>query len=181
MTHIPSGSQPAPEAGHGPWGQQPAPGSPDQSAAPAAQPGPPQGWVAADPATTQAAWRYSARAKNNTVAWLLWIGGPFLVGLPIHDFYFGAILRGLLKIGLLVLAFVALFAGILGTALTTINGSAGSGWPFGLGIVVCLGSLMAILVWWIIDGVNMTERLERTNDRIRREIAAQQGVDPWSF
>lgn len=129
MTHIPSSSQPAPEAGHEPWGQQPAPGSPDQSAAPAAQPGPPQGWVAADPATNQAALRYSARAKNNTVAWLLWIGGPFLVGLPIHDFYFGAILRGLLKIGLLVLAFVALFAGILGTALTSIDGSAGRSPP----------------------------------------------------
>ena len=50
-----------------------------------------------------------------------------------------------------------------------------------LGVVLCIGSFVAILIWWIVDGVTMTSRLERTNDRIRREIAAQQGVDPWSF
>ena len=88
MTHIPTGSQPTPDAAQGPWGHQPAPGTPGQAAAP--QPGPHQGWGAPmDPAATQAAWRYSARSKNNTVAWLLWLGGPFLIGLPIHDFYFG--------------------------------------------------------------------------------------------
>ena len=134
-----------------------------------------------DPAATQAAWRYSARAKNNTVAWLLWLGGPFLIGLPIHDFYFGAMGRGLLKLGLIVFAFVAFIGGAIGTGVVSASGTDAAAWPLVTGTVLAIGSLLAILIWWIVDGVTMTSRLERTNDRIRREIAAQQGVDPWSF
>jgi hypothetical protein len=180
VTHIPTGSQPTPDAAQGPWGHQPAPGTPGQAAAP--QPGPRQGWGAPmDPAATQAAWRYSARSKNNTVAWLLWLGGPFLIGLPIHDFYFGAVGRGLLKLGLIVFAFIALFGGMIGGVAASGSSESTAGVLIILGVVLCIGSFVAILIWWIVDGVTMTSRLERTNDRIRREIAAQQGVDPWSF
>lgn len=169
----PWGGQPGDQQ---PWGQQT---SGQQRAPYGAAPG----WGAPpDPAATQAAWRYSARAKNNTVAWLLWIGGPFLVGLPIHDFYFGAILRGLLKLGLIVLAFVCMAGGIIATAATADNrADAVAVWPMILGFILFGACFLAILVWWIVDGVTMTKRLEQTNDRIRREIAAEQGVDPWSF
>lgn len=133
----------------------------------------------------QAAWRFSARRKNDTTAWLLWIGGPFLVGLPVHDFYFGAIGRGLAKIALLVMIFVGFFAGAIGGAVLTAQSSSASSaaMPVGLlvGLLVAGACFLAVVIWWIYDGVTMSRRLEQTNDRIRQEIASEQGVDPYSF
>lgn len=97
---------------------------PPQYGSPAAQPepaGPVQpvggyghpGSRPVDPAVHQAAWRFSARVKNSTVAWLLWIGGPFLIGLPIHDFYFGAIGRGIAKILLIFMIFLSVAVGMI--------------------------------------------------------------------
>jgi hypothetical protein len=33
--------------------------------------------------------RYEARAKKPIAAWILWILGPFLLHVPVHDFYLG--------------------------------------------------------------------------------------------
>lgn len=133
-----------------------------------------------DPAVNQAAWRFSARVKNNTVAWLLWIGGPFLIGLPIHDFYFGAIGRGIAKILLIVMIFLSVAVGMLATP-AFYDGSSPVLMPLFIGLGVAAVCVLVSIVWWILDGVHMTERLERVNERIRREIAAEQGIDPWSF
>lgn len=169
------------QAGRQSWGQPEAGYPPAPTRPPAPHPGPLPAWGGPqDPAAVQAAWRYSARAKNSTVAWLLWIGGPFLVGLPIHDFYFGAVLRGLLKLGLIVLVFVALFGGMIASPGMYDTGST-SMVPMMIGLAVAALAALAVIVWWIVDGVRMTRRIEETNERIRREIADEQGVDPWSF
>ncbi|WP_047692253.1 TM2 domain-containing protein [Kocuria sp. ZOR0020] len=133
----------------------------------------------------QAAWRYSARRKNDTAAWLLWIGGPFLVGLPVHDFYFGDIGKGLAKLGLLVLIFVSFIGGAIASAVSAAQyySSGPSTAPDGFIIGIILAGLcfLIVAVWWIYDGVTMNKRLETTNDKIRRQIAAEHGVDPYSF
>lgn len=135
----------------------------------------------------QAAWRFSARRKNDTAAWLLWIGGPFLVGLPVHDFYFGDIAKGLAKLGLLVLIFVSFIGGGIASAVFASQsyGSASSsaGVPGGLliGMLLAWVCFLALVIWWIYDGVTMNKRLESTNDRIRQQIAAEHGINPYSF
>lgn len=170
MSYAPQNPQPlSPNAGPYPTGQQQFPGSPPQNS--------PQ---------LQAAWRYSARRKNDTAAWLLWIGGPFLIGIPVHDFYFGDISRGLAKLGLLVLIFVSFIGGGIASAIfasQTYYSSSSSGLPglFMAGMLVAGLCFLALTIWWIYDGVTMSRRLENTNDRIRQEIAAEQGIDPYSF
>lgn len=177
MSHIPHPAE-HPSQAVPAGASQPMPGQHAPYGAPA---GAPQGWVAPQsPAAAQAASRYAARAKNDTVAWLLWISGPFLVGLPIHDFYLGAIGRGLVKIGLMVLIVAGFIVGMLISPALYFKDSTNL-WPLYLGIAVSCAAAMASLIWWIVDGVQMTARLERINDGIRREVAAEQGVDPWSF
>lgn len=134
-----------------------------------------------NPAQLQAAWRFSARRKNETAAWLLWIGGPFLVGLPIHDFYFGDIGKGLAKIGLLVVSFVSFFVGMIITGIAAESNASAA--PVGLVIGLGLAGLcvLASIAWWIYDGVVMSRRIESKNNQIRQEIASEQGIDPWSF
>lgn len=167
MSYAPQGPGPVPSQ-PGPY-----PGNTHPYASAQGQPSP----------QLQAAWRFSARRKNDTTAWLLWIGGPFLIGLPIHDFYFGAIGKGLAKIGLLIMIFVFFMGGIIaGAATESTSGSTGA-FPvlFGGGLLLAGLSFLAVVIWWIMDGVTMSRRLETTNDRIRHQIAAEQGVDPWSF
>ncbi|WP_181954282.1 TM2 domain-containing protein [Kocuria coralli] len=162
MSYAPQGSGPYPQNPAGPQ---------------------PYGVAPQNPAALQAAWRYSARRKNDTTAWLLWIGGPFLIGLPVHDFYFGDIGRGLAKLGLIVLGFVGMVISFIVGAMSTAGTDNAMGMPAGIliGMGLLLLCFLILAAWWIYDGVTMTRRIESKNDRIRQQIAAEQGIDAWSF
>lgn len=108
-----------------------------------------------------------------------------MIGLPVHDFYFGSIGKGLAKLGLLILVFVSVMGGVIFSAISASQSysSAPAPFPGGFmaGLVLAGLCFLALTIWWIYDGVTMTKRLETTNERIRQEIAAEQGIDPWDF
>lgn len=158
-----------------------------------ARPGP---WTPApmDPAHRQAAVRYEARAKTPIAAWILWILGPFMLHVPVHDFYLGAVGRGLVK---LILAGIA-WAGAItacATLMVTYEEGFDTGEPGSVGdaaitgpglvfwaalIVMALTGLVTV-IWWIVDGVGMSRRLERLDGQLRQELSRDHGVDPWAF
>lgn len=142
---------------------------------------------AADPALArQAAWRFSARNKNNSAAWIMWALAPFVVGVQIHDFYLGSIGRGLIKIGLMVLGWGLFMVGyvswIVSIPTTGYSDEVPPPGPLFLtGIIVSILCFLALLVWWIVDAFRMTRRIEAQNDKTRQQIAGELGIDPWSF
>ncbi|MCT1591409.1 TM2 domain-containing protein [Kocuria palustris] len=158
-----------------------------------ARPGP---WTPApmDPAHRQAAVRYEARAKKPIAAWILWILGPFMLHVHVHDFYLGAVGRGLVK---LILAGIAWAGAITAYAMLMVTyeegfdtrepGSVGDAAITEPGpvlwaalIVMALTGLVTV-IWWIVDGVGMSRRLERLDAQLRQELSRDHGVDPWSF
>lgn len=88
-----------------------------------------------DYAARQAMWRYSARRKNDTAAWLFWIGGPFIVELPLHDFYLQSIGKGFAKIGLAVLGFIL----FIGCIIMSYHSTA----------AMLMGFLLTIVFFWL--------------------------------
>lgn len=135
--------------------------------------------------TRQAAWRLSARNKNNTAAWVMWAAAPFVAGVQIHDFYLGSIARGLIKIALAVIGWFAFMVGYMAWVFTFPSDSTQSlpvpGPLFWGGLVLLTLTFLTLTIWWIYDAFTMTRRLEANNDAIRHEVAAELRLDPWSF
>ncbi|MDO5618818.1 hypothetical protein [Kocuria sp.] len=152
------------------------------------QPGP-AGLENADAAarSRQAAWRFSARMKNNTAAWIMWAAAPFVVGVPIHDFYLGSILRGLIKVALVIIAWGAFMASYFGFIFAVVGAGEDAqvipnpGPMLWVGFGLTLVCWLVLTVWWIYDGFIMTKRIDARNDSIRQETAQELAVDPWSF
>ncbi len=47
-------------------------------------------------------------------------------------------------------------------------------------IVMALTGLVTV-IWWIVDGVGMSRRLEHLDAQLRQELSRDHGVDPWAF
>lgn len=125
-----------------------------------------------------AAWRYASRRKKEPVAWLLWLAAPLLLlWLPVADAYlrsFGALaVKLVLWLGGAACAAVAVLAAPpLGLR---------EQWLWGTTIgAAALGTacLLVLILWWVIDGLRMTPRLEKVNERIRERVTREYGVDP---
>lgn len=146
-----------------------------------------QGQMDPEARSRQAAWRFSARMKNNTAAWIMWAAAPFVVGVPIHDFYLGAIARGLIKIALVVIGWGAFMVSYLGFIFTLVEAeeqsqslpTPGPLWWLGFGLA--LVSALVLVAWWVYDAFKMSSRIDARNDAIRKEVAREFDVDHWSF
>lgn len=135
----------------------------------------------------QAAWRFSARMKNNTAAWIMWAAAPFVVGVPIHDFYLGAIGRGLIKIALVVIGWGSFMAAYFGFIFTMVAAGEQSqdlpapGPLLWVGFGLALVCMLVLFAWWVYDAFKMSTRIDSRNDAIRKDAAQEFNVDPWSF
>ena len=111
-----------------------------------------------------------------------------------NDSYLGAVGRGLVK---LILAGTAWAGAITAYAMLMVTyeegfdtgepGSVGDAAITGPGpvlwaalIVMALTGLVTV-IWWIVDGVGMSRRLERLDAQLRQELSREHGVDPWAF
>lgn len=83
------------------------------------------------------------KKKSPVVAWLLWV---FLGSIGAHNFYLGRVGSGIGYILLLVL-----------------------GW---LTIWLLIGSIffIALGIWWIVDAITMTSKLEKYNGNIEQSV-----------
>lgn len=128
------------------------------------------------------------------MAWILWILGPFMLHAPVHDFYLGAIARGLIKLLLAGVAWAGLITAYAAFMVTYEEGFdtaepgsvgdaaiAGPGPVFWAALVVMALAGLATVIWWVADGVSMSRRLERLDAELRQELSRDHGVDPWSF
>lgn len=142
----------------------------------------------------QASSRYAARAKRPALAWALWILGPFMLHAPIHDFYLGAIGRGLLKLALSTIAWGSFVVAYVIFSLTYAEGRdtaepgsvgdpaiAGPGPIFWALLILAAVIGLAVVIWWILDGITMSRRLERLDRELREELSREHGIDPWSL
>lgn len=140
-----------------------------------------------DPAVVQAGWRYSARSKNQGLAWGLWAGSALLGLIPLHIFYLGRIKQGILRTALLIGPFALVFVVYIATFALAMNADLEGQDPVRLmmpifiawGLLILAG--LAAFIWWLVDAAKMNQSLEAADEKVRREIAAEHGVDPWSF
>lgn len=117
-----------------------------------------------DPEVVRAGWRYSARSKNQGLARGLWAGsalpiGPFALAFVVYIATFAlamnADLEGQDPVRLMMPIFIA--------------------WA----LLILAG--LAAFIWWLVDAAKMNQSLEAADEEIRREAAAEHGVDPWAF
>lgn len=161
----------------------PAHSEPTGASAQPSQPMPPM-----DPAVVQAGWRYSARSKNQGLAWGLWAGSALIGMIPLHAFYLGRIKQGILRtallIGPLALVFISYFAIFVWAFKASDDADAPPPAVFvpifaSWGLLLLAG--LVAFIWWLVDAAKMNQSLEAADEKVRREIAAEHGVDPWSF
>ena len=125
----------------------------------AAQPSQPMG-----PEVVRAGWRYSARSKNQGLAWGLWAGSALLIG----------------PFALAFVVYIATFALAMNADLegqdpVRLMMPIFSAWT----LLILAG--LAAYIWWLVDSATMHKSLEAADEEIRRKIAAEHGADPWAF
>ena len=160
-----------------------SPSAPSEPTGASAQPMPQM-----DPAVVQAGWRYSARSKNQGLAWGLWAGSALIGLIPLHAFYLGRIKQGILRTALLIGPFALVFVVYIATFAWAFNVSDDTDTPppavfipiFASWGLLLLTGLVAF-IWWLVDAAKMNQSLEAADEKIRREVAAEHGVDPWAF
>lgn len=162
----------------------------DDTAAPGALDAPgagPHAVAQMDPDVVRAGSRYSARARNQGLAWGLWAGSALLGMIPLHVFYLGRIRQGILRTALLIGPFALVFVVYIATFALAMNADLEGQDPVRLMMPIFIAWALLILaglaafVWWLVDAATMNQRLEAADEKVRREIAAEHGVDPWSF
>lgn len=127
-----------------------------------------------------AAWRYASRRKKEPVAWLLWLAAPLLLlWLPVGDAYLRSFVAVALKL--------VLWLGGASCAAVAVLAAPPVGlreqWLWGTTIgAAAIGAacLLALILWWVVDGLRMTPRLEKVNQRIRERVTHEYGADPHS-
>lgn len=133
---------------------------------------------AGGPDPLPAAWRYASRRKKEPVAWLLWLATPMVfLWLPAADAY----LRGFGAVAVKLVLWLGGAASVAVAVLAAPPVGLREQWLWGTTIgAVIIGTvcLLVLILWWIVDGLRMTPRLERVNQRIRERVTSEYGADP---